>query len=291
MKSARHSSAHLDAALALRAQAIVSARSRIELVRKRGRNPYQSALWRMLGRGFERALSPSPTFSFLQRAPFQSMHPNMPVSPILANLGRGPLARLPELLLEDAVGEVHGLVISRLTSMNQLHQLNDLSWFCGSTNCRWDAIGTIVEWGGGYGCMAKLLRRLRPGMTHIIIDLPLISCVQWLYLASIFGEDAVHQIRAEDDVIRPGRINLLPLAFLERRAGLRADLFLSTFALNESSEYAQDFVISRDWFSARHLPVACNDRVSDARKVTAAAARRGARLEQGAHPRDTYAMM
>lgn len=313
MKSTERSSAILAAALELRVQRTSSARVRIEAARPgqraafealtgqfaprlaqvagTARNPYQTDYWRRKSRSFERGLLPSPSFAFLQSAAFQVMQPDVPAAPLLANLRRSAWARRPEILLEDAVGEAPGLVPSCLSSMTQLHHLNDLLWFRGSTGCRLETIGTIVEWGGGYGCLAKLLRRLRPGGTHVIIDIPLMSCVQWLYLTAIFGPEGVHQIRTEEDVVLPGRINLLPLTFLERRGDLRADLFISAFALNESSDLAQDFVLSRNWFGARHLLVACDDRVSDARKVTAAAARRGARLKTGAHPRETYALL
>ncbi|MFI5360469.1 MAG: hypothetical protein ACHQ49_00755 [Elusimicrobiota bacterium] len=256
-----------------------------------GSERYLALAWGSLSHALQRLLLPAPTFAFLQHPLFLFMMAGGDVPTELANVRNGPFSGKPELLMEDAVGEVPGLVVSCLSSVNQLHHLSDLSWLCGTTRCRLEKLGTIVEWGGGYGGMAKLLRRLRPGVTYVLIDIPLIGCIQWLYLASIFGAEAVHQIRSGSDVIRPGRINLLPLPFLELHGGLRADLFVSTFALDESSAFARDFVVSRRWFSARHLLLAGDDRLADAGGIMAAAARRGARLESGTRSGQSYALL
>ena len=52
--------------------------------------------------------------------------------------------------------------------------------------------------------------------------------------------------------LKKGRINLLPVSLLHRH-WLAPDLFLSTWALSESSRHAQEHVVQRGWFGARRL--------------------------------------
>ena len=49
-----------------------------------------------------------------------------------------------------------------------------------------------------------------------------------------------------------GKLNIVP-ASLAPAVPDGADLFISTWALNESSSVAQRYVLERRWFGARHL--------------------------------------
>ena len=123
-------------------------------------------------------------------------------------------------------------------------------------------MSTVIEWGGGYGNMAKLFRRFNNKHTYTIIDTPLFSCLQWLYLSTIFGEDSVKILRNSEESIYKGKINLLPVCFSES-IDLYADLFIATWSLSESSKYAQDYVKSEKFFNAEHLLIAYQDRNDD----------------------------
>ncbi len=144
--------------------------------------------------------------------------------------------------------------------------------------------GCVVEWGGGYGNLAKLARILWPQHTYVIIDLPFSSCLQWLFLSTMLGEEIVHLWRARGDRVQAGKINLVPLltGFLEKPLP-RADWFVSTFALTESSLAAQAHVIGKDWFGARRLFLACGPQEAESPAIRAALSD-GARLERPFHP-------
>lgn len=195
---------------------------------------------------------------------------------------RFPPERLAELLLEDWVGRPPWLLFSHLSSHTQLRQLNDLVHFADMTGCRVEDLSTVVEWGGGYGGMAKLFCRWGHGPTYVIIDFSLMSCVQWLYLATIFGPAAVHQITSRHGRIRRNKINLVPVCFLDCLRDARPDLFLSTFALNESSAHAQERVFRADWFGAKHLFLAYDARTSDVQALRRALRERGACIKRTA---------
>ncbi len=120
-------------------------------------------------------------------------------------------------------------------------------------------IGRVVEWGGGYGNFVKLFRRLHGrAPTDVIVDTPLFSSVQWLYLSSIFGREEVELIAGEDTPIADGKINLVPITAIEQLTPT-ADLFFSTWALDESTAAARRYVTDRQWFAAPHLLLGMHD--------------------------------
>ena len=128
--------------------------------------------------------------------------------------------------------------------------------FSKRTGCDVGQVMSVIEWGGGYGNMAKIFRRLRPlPTTYIVIDTPRLSCVQLLYLATILGTENVHLVDGPHQEFAAGSINCLPLCFLND-LDLNTDLFISTWALSESSRYSQEHVSERAWFNAKDLLLA-----------------------------------
>lgn len=167
--------------------------------------------------------------------------------------------REPALAIEDPVGDppvtlMPGTDIT--TSANTVHHLHHLLRFEDATGQRLSDFDTVVEWGGGYGNLAKLLLRLHGGSpTYLLIDTPVFAAIQWLYLASVMGPGLV-VLRTEDDFsVTPGVVNVVPIG-LARHLSVGADLFISTWALNESTAAAQDFVVDRLWFGADALLMA-----------------------------------
>jgi len=217
--------------------------------------------WRAQNAELERALLPRPPFGFLLEPVLAH---NMFVTAEgrwlreeLAFLeGKLEAERLRSLLVEDPVG--CPLLSSRkyLTSHNSIHHLYHLVRYFEPEARGPEGIGTVVEWGAGYGNLTKVYERLTGGgATHILIDTPLLSCLQWLYLAAVFGESGVNLLLEPDSPICAHKINLLPLCFLDHHE-ITADLFISTWALSESSDYSIDYVAGRGWFKAGRLLLA-----------------------------------
>ena len=121
--------------------------------------------------------------------------------------------------------------------------------------------------------------RTRPS-TYVILDTPLFSCLQWLYLATVLGPSRVHLHETPGEGVREGLVNLVPVSFTSDLR-VTADLFISTWALSECSREAQDFVIARRWFGAKRLLLAYQGRSGDfaqAERLGALAAAQGARI-------------
>lgn len=107
-----------------------------------------------------------------------------------------------------------------------------------------------VEVGGGFGCFARLMRDALGGRTHVIVDLPELLAVQYLYLSMALGPENLSTNAVEDE-----KINLVPIGKLEDFQK-SADLFVSTFALTETPLAFQRYISSeRNYFGAGRIYV------------------------------------
>ena len=169
--------------------------------------------------------------------------------------------RLPDASVarEDAVGDPPCMTLPGsdvVTSANTVHHLHHLVRFEEVTGRRLSEFRTVVEWGGGYGNLAKLLLRLHGGSpTYVLFDTPVFVAVQWLYLSSVLGPDRVVLHSDRGARLAPGLLNVVPIG-LAPDLEVDADLFISTWALNECTPAAQDHVVARRWFGADALLLA-----------------------------------
>jgi hypothetical protein len=202
-----------------------------------------------------------------------------------------PKRTLKMLLSENASGAP--LILDRryITSHNSIRHLYSIARWMETAKPDLSSIRTVVEWGGGYGNMAKLFLRLSPSIkTYVIIDTPLFSLIQRVYLSVVLGAGRVHFISEPGEGIEEGKVNIVPVSFVESLS-IRADLFVSTWALSESNAYAQRRVIERSCFSARHLLVAfqeANELLPESEGVREMAKRFGAKIIPIPHLRGSH---
>ena len=107
-------------------------------------------------------------------------------------------------------------------------------------------LSTVVHWGGGIGLQSMLMRWWGGRFTEYVVDLPVMSRVQYEYIGRNMGWDKVH---LADTEVKEGVINIVPLSRLHLLPD-ECDVFLSLHAISESSVKAQDYVVGRDWFGA-----------------------------------------
>lgn len=110
----------------------------------------------------------------------------------------------------------------------------------------------LVEFGGGYGNFARIFKNFYPDLTIVIFDIPEVIALQYLFLSYIIpGEDIViHDGPVNMELIKnKNNINLVPVFFLEK-SNIKADIFVSTFALSETPDYVRDLVINKNFFNA-----------------------------------------
>lgn len=118
-------------------------------------------------------------------------------------------------------------------------------------------------------------------LTYIIVDLPVVSAIQWMFLSIVRGEERVNVVADDDSEVKPGMFNMVPVSRLDKVG--KPDLFLSTWAISESSSLSQDQAIARGLFDAPHLLLAyqrSDVALPYADRVGELASTRGARIEE-----------
>lgn len=224
--------------------------------------PFITPLWERTNAHLERILLPRPPFDFLNDATvvatmFQDMAEEAVARQIAALESELGPARLAEVVEEDHVGAPPLRIRRYNTSSASVRHLDLIIRYMRATACSLADLSMILEWGGGYGDLAKVVARLKAGapLTYVIIDTPLMACLQWIYLGTIFGPERVHLLGSPNDPILSGRFNLVNVAFVDHLR-VSPDLFISTWALSESSAHAQRYVAEQGWFGARRLLLA-----------------------------------
>lgn len=224
-------------------------------IKKLGAEPFLVPFWKEVNKQMTKSLRPKPSVDFLNIPEIKN---TMFVSPSSEWLKAEEsyvkkYSGAERLLKEDGIGKPSLIKINGVsTSTNTLHHLYHMYRFQKDSSVKLASIKSVVEWGGGYGNMAKLWKRTNPDVTYTIVDSALFTSIQWLYLSSVLGPGSVNLLdRAESKIVK-GKINLIPLALLDKTT-LEADLFVSTWGLSESSEAAQDYVINKKWFGASHF--------------------------------------
>lgn len=217
---------------------------------------YATPPWRGFLKELESQLLPRPPFDFL-RLPviLHTMHVMAGGDYMrrqVAELEQAyPRERLRAWLREDPEGRPVVLDRTYETSHNRIVHLYHLMRFERATGRSLASHRRIVEWGGGYGNLARLVRRMAPGGTYVLIDTPLFATLQWLYLSSVLGEDEVRLLPVDRATVEEGKLNVVPVGAIP--ADLRADAFVSTWALSESSDEAQEAVLRANWYGAESL--------------------------------------
>ena len=145
----------------------------------------------------------------------------------------------------------------RSTLINSVHHLHHLMRFEQLTGRKVSSIESVVEFGGGYGNMARIIQNLGGCKKYSIVDLLLFSCIQYVFLSTVAGSDKV----ALDDsnARQDAKILLHPLFRTDAPTNLSGNLFLSTWALSESTRAAYDWVTASNWFGATNLLLAYNE--------------------------------
>jgi len=159
------------------------------------------------------------------------------------------------ILLEDYIGLPTISSAAYMTSANRCHHARHLAMYAQECKMNfWDS-ASIIEWGGGYGNMARIIRRMNPTVTYTIIDLSEFLALQYIYLSSIEGEGNVHIVQPDiTPQLALGKINLLSSQMaVSKGGGLRCDGFISTWAITESPRDVQKFVREKEFFGARSL--------------------------------------
>jgi putative sugar O-methyltransferase len=111
---------------------------------------------------------------------------------------------------------------------------------------------SVLELGGGYGGLARLVQVLAPDTTYVDIDYPEALALAHVNLRMNFPDlrIVVHHDRGQ--TVTPGAINLVPMWLIDDLR-CRPDLFISTLALSETSDTMRDLCSAADFFGCRRI--------------------------------------
>lgn len=233
-------------------------RAKYERIGTHGVSELSTPHWESMNRDYERFLLPRPPVHFLRNALLRSQmfvdrrHLEHELPVLKDHFG---VPRLRELSVESPVGMPQLMLLENksVTSPNTIHMLYHWYRFEQHTGRVLYDVESVIEWGGGYGNVARMAwEASRGNMTYTIIDSPIMASVQWLYLSSVVGRENVNLLTDQEAALQPDRINIVPVTFLPSLE-LTGELFYSTWALDESSLLAQRHVTDRDWFGAKHM--------------------------------------
>jgi putative sugar O-methyltransferase len=166
--------------------------------------------------------------------------------------------KLKIILKEEKIGQPFISNQEFNTSANNIHLLNHLTKFKEKINFDFKDSKNIIEWGAGYGSMIKILFRMNSNITYTLIDLPIFSFIQAVYLSNIFGKEKINLIINDNQAIAENKINIIPVnkKILSKINHPNYDVFISTWALSESNEYSQNFVQNSNYFNSKYLLIA-----------------------------------
>jgi len=125
--------------------------------------------------------------------------------------------------------------------LNSIHHLYHLARFVDTTGVEIES-QSILEWGGGFGNLARLSKGLFPGVSYSIVDLAFMTSIQRRYLDAVLGPEH--------------GVTIHPVESLDGSTKLSADLFVSTWALSECTVDAHLYVLGGDFFGAKSVLIA-----------------------------------
>jgi len=164
--------------------------------------------------------------------------------------------QLKHYLLEDAFMCPDITSEKYLSSETMINHLTHLTVFKEKTGADVFKFNTIVEFGGGYGGMCRLLRRFNNKSTYIIIDLPIFLIIQKFYLSNILGEENVNLFISDSQDIQKGKINLVDIgdeATIKLISQYKPDIFIAAWSLSESNKMTQDYIYEHNYFNANYI--------------------------------------
>lgn len=166
---------------------------------------------------------------------------------------------IKKTLKESLIGIPLITNLKYFSSENSIHQLYHISSYLKITSKDLINSKTIIEWGGGYGCLSRIIKKINKDCTYIILDLPELSALQYVYLSSIFGKNYVNFIDNNIN-FQKNKINLVSSDYLiKSNIKLQADTFISNWALTECGKDYQKFILKNKFFNAKNILISSID--------------------------------
>jgi putative sugar O-methyltransferase len=193
---------------------------------------------------------------------------NFLFDPVIGNAmvrhGRSAMQEYEILYLKNCLGDETKALLEKFKETEFGHITQEISEYNCSTNSLGHLyyaarllesshnqikIKKIVEFGSGFGNLARVIKMIKPDVTLILIDFPELLALQHLYLSSTLTNPEIIAHTKAPTSLKMGAIHLIPV-FLIKDLTIDADCFISTFALSESTEHLQKIIFEKKFFDA-----------------------------------------
>lgn len=157
-------------------------------------------------------------------------------------------------LEESPVGHPRPFRLMKSTSGNLVHQAYSILQLMEKTEFSPSSAHTIVEFGGGYGSMARLMYRLGFTGTYIIFDLPEFNYLQRYYLEGAAPDLKIKEELSSDEMTVVLTSDIQKLADELKKTGT-PDLFIALWSLSESPIELRNQII-KTVVTSKHILIA-----------------------------------
>jgi len=96
-----------------------------------------------------------------------------------------------DAIIESPVGKPPPYEAYPASSGNIITHALNLSFFLSNTDCKLEELDAIYEFGGGYGCLCRLIHRLGFSGEYTSLDLPALIMLQHYYLSRTVADRVI----------------------------------------------------------------------------------------------------
>ena len=169
---------------------------------------------------------------------------------------RYPKDELKRYLIDDYIGRPYISSLQYKSTSLRMQHLYQVELFRKLTCVNLFLVSSrIIEFGGGYGDLANLVfGNNSNNPTYIVIDLPILSKIQFLYLDSIY-KGKVFLFSNSNETIKDNAINIIPLNVIDA-IDSNIGIFWATYSLTETNFNVLDILRKKKFFGSDRYFVA-----------------------------------
>lgn len=137
-----------------------------------------------------------------------------------------------QVIRETKVGCPYPFLLYPMTSENSIHHAYHLARFQNQIEEKIADADLVFEFGGGYGCMCRLIHKMGFKGKYVILDLPVVSALQVLFL-KMTGLDAELELNARSNGISCVS-ERSQIERLLQNATSKRSIFIATWSISEA---------------------------------------------------------
>jgi hypothetical protein len=154
-------------------------------------------------------------------------------------------SRWAPAILEEPIGSPKKCKYYKGSSGNRIHTTSHIAHFEEWTGIRIADIQSVIEFGGGYGCMCHQIHKFGFCGNYIIIDFPELNALQKYYLRSL-SVDVVEDLDMLSNVNKKGVYCISDIEVLSKfnYAMSGGNLFIATWSISETGTNFREHLLS-----------------------------------------------